>query len=179
MVLRESIIRGVSSSSGPNNILFHSGASRATGSPRRERTVRRRSAWTKGESVSFMSPALRSHGLVLCFFSITEVHALMLVKSFEPAWPHFMHSPSVHLSIHRPVLRPCLGSRYQDVMTGNRQHILLQDTITQHRRAINSHTAVQHVSYYLIVWCGPLIVPSGGHRNMPAQSGGWRDNRGK
>lgn len=77
-------------------ILFYLGASRATGSPRRERTIRRGPAWTKGESVSFASQALGAH-------------ALSPVKSFEPSWPHFMHSSSIHLPMQRPPQRPPSG----------------------------------------------------------------------
>lgn len=92
-------------------------------------------------SYSFMSQALGAHS-----FS-WEARALKPVKSFEPFWPHFMHSSSIHLPTHWPAQRPRLGSRFQGVMTGNWQRVWLQEMITEHRSSINSHTAVQYGFY--------------------------------
>lgn len=137
-------------------LLFFSGASRATGSPRRERTDGRRSPWSKGELMSFMSQAVRAHSV----FS-WETHAL--VKSFDPfscIHLQFTHLPT---GLHKGLR---LATRFHSVMTGNWRRVWLQEMITQHRSSISSHTAVRYVSHYLMVWSAPLIVPA---ENMPVQ----------
>lgn len=138
-------------------VSFYPGASRTTGSPRRERTVRRRSPRTKGELVfmSFMSQALRAHSF-LFFFSLW----VSCTQDFKKLRTFVTLVRLIHLSNHLPLTHwpegPRLASRFCSVMTGSWQRVQLHEMITQHRSTINS-------PYCVAAWVSlpyPMISPN-------------------